>query len=262
MTIQSSISELSVEVRNGVAILSLNRAEKRNALALLMWQAIPEILESVEADPDISALVFTGAGDHFSAGADISEFKTVRGTEEGADSYRRAVDAAECKLASLSKPTIAMIRGYCVGGGCEIALACDFRFASTTAKLGITASKLGIVYGVPSTRRLASIVGPAWAKYVLFSAKIMDAAKADKIGLLTELVEDAALESTTLEFAELLAGRSPITIAASKMVIDQFSQVDTLEPPDLEPHARAAVTGTYYQDAVTAFNDKTLPREV
>jgi len=262
VTIQSSISELSIEVRDGIAILSLDRAEKRNALALRMWQAITPILEGVEADPDIKALVVTGAGDHFSAGADISEFATVRGTEEGATSYRTSVDAAERRLASLTKPTIAMIRGYCVGGGCEIALACDFRFASTTAKIGITASKLGVVYGVPSTRRLASIVGPAWAKYVLFSAKIMDAAKADKIGLITELVDDAALESTTMEFAGLLGGRSPITIAASKMVIDQFSQIDSLESPDLATHARAAVADSYYKDAVTAFNNKTLPREV
>lgn len=261
MSIQSTVSELSVEVRGGVAVISLNRADKRNALALIMWQAIPPILDAVEADPGISALVFTGAGDHFSAGADISEFKSVRGTEEGADLYRSAVDAAEQKLATLSKPTIAMIRGYCVGGGCEIALACDFRFASTTAKLGITASKLGIVYGVPSTRRLASIVGPAWAKYVLFSAKILDAAKADRIGLLTELVEDDQLESTTFEFAELLASRSQITIAASKAVIDQFGQIDSLEGPDLASYQRAAVVGDYYQSAVTAFNNKTLPRE-
>lgn len=261
MSVQSSISEVSIDVRGRVAILSLNRAVKRNALSLRMWQEMPRILEAVAAEPTISALVVVGSGEHFSAGADIGEFKTVRSTEEGMDLYRRAVDTAERKLSSMDKPTIAMVRGYCIGGGLEIALACDFRFASKTAKLGITASKLGIVYGVPSTRRLASVVGPTWAKYILFSAKIFDAVTADKFGLITELVDDAQLEDVTFEFAELLASRSRITIAASKAVIDQFGQIDWLESPDLSRFQREAVHSDYYQDAVTAFNEKTLPRE-
>ncbi|MEO6955794.1 MAG: enoyl-CoA hydratase/isomerase family protein [Antricoccus sp.] len=254
--VTSAIDEITVEVRDAVATLTLNREAKRNAMALRMWQEIPNILAQVADDESISAVVLTGAGEHFCAGADISEFGTVRSTSAGAHDYARTVDAAEHAIADLPKPTIAMIRGYCVGGGMEISLACDFRIASESAKMGITASKLGIIYGVPSTWRLASVVGPAWAKYVMFSANIFPADRAQQMGLLTDLVSDEQLETVTSAFAEVLCSRSALSIAASKSIINHYAQVSTLAEPDMSEHTERAVASEFYRSNVAAFNSK------
>lgn len=252
----NTIDEIAVRVSAGTATLTLNRPEKRNAMALRMWQEIPKILAQIAQDDAISCVVITGAGEHFCAGADISEFGTVRSTSEGAAQYAHTVEAAEHAIAELPKPTIAMIRGYCVGGGMEISLACDFRIASESAKMGITASKLGIVYGVSSTWRLASIVGPAWAKYVMFSANIVNADRAQQMGLITERVTEQELETATAAFAEVLSSRSPLSIAASKAAINLYSQVSTLPELDQSDLANRAVASDFYQSNVAAFNSK------
>lgn len=254
--VTSAIEEITVEVRDAVATLTLNRAAKRNAMALRMWQELPHILAQVADDDSISVVVLAGAGEHFCAGADISEFGTVRSTSAGAHDYAQTVDAAEHAIANLPKPTIAMIRGYCVGGGMEISLACDFRIASESVKMGITASKLGIIYGVTSTWRLASIVGPAWAKYVMFSANIFSADQAQQMGLLTDLVSDEQLETATSTFAKVLSSRSALSIAASKSIINQYAQVSTLPVPDMSELTERAVASEFYRSNVAAFNSK------
>ncbi len=161
-----------------VARLTFNRPDKMNAITHDMWSAIPDVVAAVEGDPGAKVLVVTGAGPHFSAGADIGEFRALRSTAEGAAVYDKAVTAAVQALSSLRKPSVAMVHGNCIGGGCQLAVACDFRFAAADARFGITPAKLGIVYDFLSTRQLVALIGPANARYLLLSAQLVDAEKA------------------------------------------------------------------------------------
>lgn len=154
---------LSLDVDGPVAVLTIDRPAKRNAMSYDMWVALPGLLAKAGADDTVRALVIRGT-DHFSAGADIGEFETLRADPDGARRYSAAVHAGERAIATLGKPTIAAITGVCVGGGCEIALACDLRVAADDARFGITPAKLGIVYNFTSTKQLVDAVGPAWAE--------------------------------------------------------------------------------------------------
>ena len=168
------MDDLRVAERGAVSTLVLNRPAKRNAITLEMWQAVPAVLGELASDPDLRVLVVRGAGGQaFASGADISEFERVRSDRATARHYSRVVEAADRALAAFPRPTIAMIHGFCVGGGLEVALACDLRFADRAATFGITASRLGIIYGLTSTRRLASIVGPSHARDILFSGRLV-----------------------------------------------------------------------------------------
>lgn len=246
-----SDDELVLSREGAVATLTINRPAKRNAMKLQMWERIPQLLDELG---NARVLIVTSSGDHFSAGADIGEFGETRSTPDRAENYRSHVEEAETRLSNLGIPVIAAIRGNCIGGGLEIALACDLRIASPEAKFGITAAKLGIVYGVGATRRLTTAVGTMWAKYVLLSGEIFDVQRAERMGLLTDIVDDPY--SVAFELAQLMACRSPHTQRASKQVIDQFGQVDSLEHPDLTAITNEAITSDYYQSAVAKFNSK------
>jgi enoyl-CoA hydratase/carnithine racemase len=155
-----------------VATLVLNRPDSHNAINLGMYQALPGVLAEIDADRSVKVLVVRGAGRRaFASGADISEFKQVRADAESAKEYNARVAAAEQALEGMSKPTIAMVHGYCIGGGCGLALACDLRFADEQASFAITPAKLGLVYSLESTKRLVDLVGPAQAKWVLMSGR-------------------------------------------------------------------------------------------
>jgi enoyl-CoA hydratase/carnithine racemase len=204
---------------DGVAVLVLDRPERRNAVTLAMWQGLPGVLERLAALPEVRALLLTGAGGTFSAGADIAELAEVYGTPDRADAYHAVNVAAEEALASFPHPTIAVLHGYCVGGGCQLAVACDLRFAAEGARLGITPAKLGVVYPAVPTLRLAELVGPARAKYLLFSGELVTAERAERYGLVDEVLPDGELVSRAKEFARLLARRSPQSIGAAKAVL-------------------------------------------
>lgn len=167
-------------VADGVATVVISHPAKRNAMTASMWRALPELLTGLARDPAVRALVLTGAGPTFCAGADISSLT-------GDEDPRALAVTAEEALAAFPKPTLAAVRGFCVGGGSQLAAACDLRFAEEGASFGVTPAKLGIVYPASSTRRLASLVGPAWAKYLLFSAELIGADQALRAGFLNEL---------------------------------------------------------------------------
>ncbi|TVL93039.1 enoyl-CoA hydratase/isomerase family protein [Streptomyces sp. SAJ15] len=195
---------------DGVATVTIANPAKRNAMTAAMWRELPGLLARYAADPSVRALVLTGAGDTFCAGADISSL-----TEGGPDSRELAI-AAEEALAAFPKPTLAAVRGYCVGGGCQLAAACDLRFAEQDARFGITPARLGIVYGPGSTRRLVDLVGPATAKYLLFSAELIDAERALRTGLVDEVLPAGGLDKRVAEFTAVLTARSQLTQAAAK----------------------------------------------
>lgn len=204
---------------DGVAVLLLDRPKRRNAVTLRMWQALPEVLAGLAERPGLRALLVTGAERTFSAGADIAELADVYGDPAAADAYHARNVEAEQALARFPHPTLAVVHGSCVGGGCQLALACDLRFGAEDARLGITPAKLGVVYPAVPTVRLAGLVGPARAKYLLFSGELVDAARAERFGLLDEVHPAAELDGRALEFARLLARRSPQTIGAAKAAL-------------------------------------------
>jgi dienelactone hydrolase len=169
---------IEVDVQDRIAVVTFNRPERRNAFTLGMWREVPRICAALEADAGVRGIVFTGADGHFSAGADILEFEAVRKTAGDAHAYEEAVDACCDAMAVISKPTIAAISGFCMGGGCHVAVSCDFRFTDPEAAFGIPAAKLSIVYGIRATQKLLALVGMANAKRILFAGDRIAAAEA------------------------------------------------------------------------------------
>ncbi|MEU6195781.1 enoyl-CoA hydratase-related protein [Streptomyces sp. NPDC047061] len=205
---------LDHQVGNAVATVVIGNPAKRNAMTAEMWRALPPLLDALAADPAVRALVLTGEGGTFCAGADIS---TLRGSS--AEAQTLAV-AAEEALAAFPKPTLAAVRGHCVGGGSQLAAACDLRFAEEGALFGVTPAKLGIVYPAASTRRLVSLVGPATTKYLLFSGELIDTERALRTGLVDEVLPEGELDKRVAEFTRTLAARSQLTQAAAKEFAD------------------------------------------
>ncbi|GAA2424586.1 enoyl-CoA hydratase/isomerase family protein [Streptomyces macrosporus] len=238
-------------VAAGVATLTIRNPAKRNAMTPEMWRQVPATLERLAADPAVRALVLTGEGDTFCAGVDIGALR-----DDDADSRGLAV-AAEEALAAFPRPTLAAVRGHCVGGGCQLAVACDLRFAAEGALFGITPAKLGIVYAASATRRLVSLVGPATAKYLLFSGELIDTERALRTGLVDEVHPAAELGGRVAEFARLLVSRSQLTQAAAKEFADGAGA-----PPDPERIAywdRRARESGEAAEGVAAFLERRSP---
>ncbi|MFG3344411.1 enoyl-CoA hydratase/isomerase family protein [Streptomyces sp. NPDC048018] len=206
--------QLTVGVVDEVATLVIANPAKRNAMTAGMWRSLPGLLAPLATDPAVRALVLTGAGETFCAGADIS---TLR--EPGDEQQTLAVLAEEA-LAAFPKPTLAAIRGFCVGGGSQLAAACDLRFAEEGTRFGVTPAKLGIVYPASSTRRLASLVGPSTAKHLLFSGELIDTGRALRTGLVDEVLPVGALDERVAEYTRTLVSRSLLTQAAAKEFTD------------------------------------------
>ena len=240
-----------------VARLTFARPEKMNAISYGMWSAIPEIVAEVERDRALKVLVLEGAGKHFSAGADISEFGELRSTADAAASYDKAVEAAVAALIALRKPSVAMVQGNCIGGGCQVAIACDFRFAAEDARFGITPAKLGIVYHFASTRQLVSLIGPAHAKYFLLSGELITASRAREIGLLNDVF--AELEPRTLDFVRTLCSRSQASIRGMNRIIEKITAGLEESDAEVEEIRSEALHGEDYAEGVAAFLDRRPP---
>lgn len=244
-----------------IAYLVLNRPEKRNALTLNMWQAIPRLVQEVRDDPAIKVLIVRGVDERaFAAGADISEFQTLRTGVEKAEAYNAATEQAENALYTLQKPTIAMIQGYCIGGGCGIALSCDFRFSDTTGRFGITPARLGLVYSLPSTKRLVDVVGPSHAKYILFSGRQLDAKRAYEIGLVNELHPPEEIVEKTLEFAHTLAENAQFSIRSTKLIVRRILEGQTTDSEETARLRHESFDTDDYREGVKAFLAKRKPR--
>jgi enoyl-CoA hydratase/carnithine racemase len=249
-------------VRDGpIATIVLNRPEKRNAITIEMWRDLPGVLSGLESDQDVRVVVVRGAGDEaFASGADISEFERVRGDARAARTYSATVGSAEHGLADFPRPTIAMISGFCVGGGLELALACDVRWASRASRFGITAARLGIVYSLAATRRLASVVGPSHARDLLFSGRLVDAEGALAMGLVNHVCAPAALEEETYAYARLLAQQAPLSQRGAKMMLQHLLGEGGMAESDLSAVIERAYDSADYREGVRAFLEKRAPR--
>ncbi|MEU6455739.1 enoyl-CoA hydratase/isomerase family protein [Streptomyces sp. NPDC047065] len=234
-------------VADSVATVVVHHPAKRNAMTAAMWRALPPLLDDLAADPAVRVLVLTGEGGTFCAGADIS---TLRESPERAQ--RLAVGAEEA-LAAFPKPTLAAVRGHCVGGGAQLAAACDLRFAEESALFGVTPAKLGVVYPASATRRLVALTGPAAAKYLLFSGELIDAARALRTGLVDEVLPEGELDKRVAEFTRVLASRSLLTQAAAK----EFANGRTDRDAHWAGQARASGDTA---EGVAAFLERRQPR--
>lgn len=241
--------------------LTFNQPDKRNAVSLAMWQAIPTVLTEFEADPEIRVIVLKGAGNKaFVAGADISEFETVRGTAEKVAYYNEQSGLATTALYQASKPTIAMIRGFCVGGGAAIAINCDIRIASDDSHFSIPAAKLGLGYGHDGLRKLVDVVGPAVAKEIFFTARLFNASEVLTMGLVNQVIPASVLEDYVRDYCKMIARNAPLTLASVKKIIEQI--VDHDNPTDLAYCAqlvKACYDSEDYIEGRRAFMEKRRP---
>ncbi len=240
--------------------LVLNQPDKRNALSEAMWAAMPALLDDADRDPAVKVVVVRGV-DHkaFAAGADISEFEKVHATPETSKAYNRIVQTAERQLSRFAKPTIAMIQGPCVGGGCGIAAACDLRFADETSRFGIPPAKLGLVYSLHDTKLVVDKIGPARAMDMLYTGRLVDAPEALRIGLIYRLLPPDGIEAETRRYCETIAGSSQFSVRAAKrivrMILDGVAE-DTDETLQLFDDA---FRGEDYVEGRTAFLEKRKP---
>jgi enoyl-CoA hydratase/carnithine racemase len=215
----SAAEHLAVERRGAVAVLTIDRPAKRNAMSAAMWAALPGVLAGLADDPAVRVLVVTGAGSSFCAGADIAD---LLGGSDAADpmaDVRRDNLAAQEALREFPTPTVAMVRGHCIGGGVELAVACDLRYTDPTGLFGVTPAKVGVVYTPESTRALLELVGPATTKQLLFGGELVDAAEALRRGLVDRVVPAGELEDEVLRLAEVLVSRSALSQRATKQVV-------------------------------------------
>ncbi|MBI3701637.1 MAG: enoyl-CoA hydratase/isomerase family protein [Afipia sp.] len=211
------MSDIQFKIADRIAVVTLNRPSQRNSVTLAMWREIASIFRKLALDREIRSIILTGAGGNFSVGADASEFGEVRSDLKQSKDYEVAVDAASDAIASAPQPVIAVLDGYCLGGGCHLSMACDFRYAQSDAEIGIPAAKLSIVYGVRSTQRLYALVGLTNAKRILYSAERFSASDARTMGLVDHVSRDPMNDAKA--FAKGMAAVAPLSIQGAKQIL-------------------------------------------
>jgi len=253
-------SRLYLERSGEIARLVIDRPEKRNALSLAMWREVPALMGQVAATEAIKVLILQGVDETaFAAGADVDEIAEHADTEGRAWAFMDAVHAAETAVANCEKPVIAMIRGDCIGGGVELALACDLRFAAAGSRFGIPPAKLGLVYSLASTRRLVELVGPGLARDWLFSGRIFVLAEARAAGLVDREYGAAEIVAATQAYAEMLCRRSQCSIRAAKQIVRAALSGAQLEDASIRRLRAGAFLGPDLQEGVRAFRERRPP---
>ncbi len=248
--------------KNGpVGRLIFNKPAKHNATSSDMWEAIPVILDDFEKDPAIRVVIVTGAGDKaFVSGADISEFEKARNTPEQIKRYDEIGEIANARLTKCAKPTIARIRGYCVGGGLAVSLTCDIRIASANSRFAVPAAKLGLGYRAAGIKTLMNVVGPAYAKEIFYTGRMFDAQEALQMGLINRVVPDAELDAYVDNYCKLIGQNAPLTMHAAKRTVEELSRLDG--KADLDRCAalvKECFASDDYIEGRTAFMEKRKP---
>jgi enoyl-CoA hydratase/carnithine racemase len=259
-----SVGRLLVEKRGAVGWLVFDQPAKRNAINGAMWRAIPEAMARLDADPGVRCVAFRGSGhEAFAAGADISEFEKDRDSRASVDAYDDLLDRVLHSIQDSLKPSVAMIHGFCLGGGLEIALACDLRYCGRSAQLGIPAAKLGLAYNVEGHKRLLETVGHARAREIMFLGRRYSGEEAAAIGLVHRVLEDAQLEDYVAQITATLCENAPLAIANTKTLLEEY--VKSSGSPD-PLRMRAAIdrcaSSADYVEGRRAFMEKRKPRFV
>jgi len=254
------VTERIIARREGaIGWLVFNNPERRNAVSLDMWEAIPRVLDDFGADPAIRVVVLTGAGDKaFVSGADISQFEKERSSAEAVKRYDEIGERAQSRLANYEKPLLAMIRGYCLGGGVGIASACDLRIAADDARFGIPAAKMGLGYRASSMKKLVDIVGKPAALEIMLTARQFSAAEALQIGLVQKVVPAAELQTATRAYCEMIAANAPLTIRTAKRVIAEVMKT-TYDAAACDRWVKECFESEDYSEGRRAFMEKRKP---
>lgn len=249
-------------VTDGVGVITFNNPAKRNAMSLDMWEGLGNALIELRDNDDVRVVIMVGAGDKaFVSGADISQFEKVRHNAAASEEYSKKSEAQRALLANYPKPIIACIRGFCLGGGMQVAMAADIRIASDNSQFGIPAAKLGIAYGYDGLRHLVSLVGPSWARLIMYTGMKIDSAEALRIGLVDRVSRDAELWDATMEIARTISGNAPLAIKAAKVTIAQV-----IKDPDKRDMSAIKQVGTDCMDSADfregrqAFMEKRKPK--
>jgi enoyl-CoA hydratase len=262
-TVTSQAETLLMEKDGPIGWITFNQPQKRNAVSQEMWQRMPEYVRDLAADPAIRVVILRGAGETaFVAGADISQFKDRRRNASDEEEYRRISAAGSESLATLGKPLLAMIHGFCIGGGVGIAITCDMRIAADDARFGIPAARLGLGYHYRGMEKLMGLIGPAYTKELFFTARTdFSAQDALRMGLVNQVVPKADLERFTRDYALVMARNAPLTLRSAKATVEQL-----LKPAadrDLAMLDRL-ITDCFnsqdYQEGVKAFSEKRRPQ--
>lgn len=259
--IELPTERLLAHIDGPVGWLVFNNPARRNAVSLEMWEAMPLALERFESDPAVRVIALRGAGEQaFVAGADISQFERQRSSAESVAHYNAISGRATAALAQAGKPTIAVIHGWCIGGGVGIAAACDLRIAADTAKFGVPAARLGLGYAMSGVKQLMSLVGPAYAKEIFYTARHFSAAEAQAMGLVNRVVPAAELEATAQGVCDMIAANAPLTLQAVKRTVDELCRDPSAPDRALSDRLVAACFASEdYVEGRRAFMEKRKP---
>jgi enoyl-CoA hydratase len=254
--------KIVAEVEEGIGWLRINQPERRNAISLEMWQGLADASTAFDRDPDVRVVVIHGVGGRsFAAGADISEFETQRANAEQKQRYGEIAARGQSGLGNLAKPLLAMIQGYCIGGGMAIALKADVRFAALGSRFGIPAARLGLGYEYDGVAALARLIGPSSAKDILFSARQIETDEALRLGLLNFVCAPDELERRVRDYAAAIAANAPLTIRACKAGLKLFEQYSLNDgAAAVDELVNRCFDSADYREGRTAFMEKRPPR--
>ena len=251
---------LAVRLDDGVASLELRRPDKHNAISYAMWRAFARLMPVLAEDREVEVVLLRGTpGGPFSAGADIAEFRTLRADPAGARRYGEAVEAGEQAIIGFPKPTIAAVEGFAIGGGTQLAVACDLRVCGASSRFGVTPAKLGIVYALPSTERLVETVGAAWARWILLTGELVDSATALRIGLVHEVVADDEVADRAQALARTVASRAQVSLRGGKAMIHRVVTGQLEEDAGVVAIYEQSWASAEYAEGVAAFLAKRAP---
>jgi len=253
---------IQVERDDHVATVVFNRPAMRNAISLAMWGEIASVTNELAADDTVRAIVYRGAGRQaFASGADISEFQENRKDTATALAYNATTEAAYTAIRVCPKPTVAMVFGFCMGGAMAVAMACDLRFAAQGSKFGIPAAKLSIIYGLDPVHQLVDLVGPAYAKDILYSARTLDDQEALRIGFIQRLVPADDLEQHTYDYLRVVAANAPLSIRGTKAQVQAiFDGITEAHREKLRAQGIETFESADYKEGTGAFLEKRAPR--
>ena len=253
--------KMIAEKDGAVGRMIFNNPDRRNAMSVSMWRAVPEILDWFEDDRDIRVIVLKGAGDKaFISGADISEFGEKRASAEAVEQYDVLVQEASDRLTHAARPTIAMIRGFCIGGGLAVALSCDMRIATEGSRFAIPAAKLGIGYRVSSLQPLVALVGPSFAKEILITARQFDADEALAMGLINRAVGEDTLEEYVADYCQRIGENAPLSMMTAKRSVSEITRARAdLDRDMCERLVEECFSSEDYAEGRRAFMEKRKP---
>lgn len=250
------------QVTDGVGVITFNNPDKRNAMSLEMWEGFGEALTALRDDDAVRVVILRGAGGKaFVSGADISQFEKTRHNAAASEEYGKRSAVQRALLADYPKPTIACIEGFCLGGGMQVAMLADIRIAAHDSQFGIPAAKLGIAYGYDGLKHLVSLVGPSWARLLMYTGMRIDSTEALRIGLVERVIPDDQLWGETVAIAQTIAHNAPLSIKAAKLTIAEVLKDESARDMNaIKAIGTACMDSADFREGRQAFMEKRKPQ--